>query len=145
MRTRLTAGLLLLLALSGCFKAPRNDTVTPGNGLVVVIVQDETRAEPLTSGQLTAMGAASVQEYLDAKCAKGADGKTPEFKQYKKGTDVSLQSPEVQKVHREVVQKMEKSGSKDPHIGIKAGRRTAVGPVPEGEANMLTLLKKYGG
>lgn len=145
MRTRLTAGLLLLLVLSGCFKAPRNDTVTPGVGLTVVIVEDETRQEPLSSGYLVATGSAAVEEYAASKCVKGADGKTPEFKKYKMGTDVSMQSPVVQKLHKEVVQKMDKAGAKDPYIGIQAGRKSAVGPCPEGEENMLKLLKKYGG
>lgn len=146
MRTKPIVGLLLCLALVGCFKAPNNDNrVKPTSGLVVVIVEDETRAEPLTSGQVVAMGAGSVQEYLASHCAKGADGQTPESKKYKKGTDVSLQSPAVQKLHEKVVEKMDKSGSKDPHIGIQSGRKTAIGPVPEGEQNMLNLLKKYGG
>lgn len=147
MQTKPIVGLLMLLALAGCFKAPNNDKVTPSKALVVVIVEDETRQEPLTSGQVVAMGAASVQEYLDAHCAKGADGKTPEAKKYKKGTDVSKQSEAVQKLHAEVVKRMDKdkTGAKDPYIGIQAGRKTAIGPVPEGEQNMLGLLKKYGG
>ena len=132
--------------LCGCFKAPNSDgKVTPTTGMVVVIVEDETRSEPLTSGQVVAMGAKEVDEYLDAHCAKGADGKTPEAKKYHKGADVSLQSKEVQDLHAKVVQKMNKSGTKDPYIGIKAGRKTAIGPVPEGKDNMLGLLKKYGG
>ena len=145
MRTKPIVGLLLCLALVGCFKAPNNNVVKPTTGLVVVIVEDETRAEPLTSGQVVSIGAGSVREYLDSHCAKGADGQTPESKKYKKGTDVKLQSESVQKLHAKVVEKMDKSGSKDPHIGIQSGRKTAIGPVPEGEQNMLNLLKKYGG
>lgn len=145
MRTRLTAGLLLLLGLSGCFKAPRNDTVTPGNGLVVVIVEDETRQEPLSSGQVVAIGSASVQDYLDLRCVKKVDGSPAEHRKYHKGTDVSQQPESIQKLHAKVVEKMDKDKSSEPYIGIRTNRKTAIGPVPNGEQAMLDLLKKYGG
>lgn len=142
-KTKTVSVLLLLLLNVGCFKAPNNDTVVSKGSLVVVMVQDESRQDPLPSGVVIAMGAKDVQEYLDAKCAKGADGKTPEAKKYHKLTDVSSQSKAVQEVHAAVVGKMD--ASKDPYIGIKHGRRIAVGKVPPGKDDMLNLLRKYGG
>lgn len=143
-----SVSLFFCLLLCGCvLPDPTGRSVVPPKptGLVVVIVEDETRQEPLTSGQIIAMGAKEVDEYLNVHCVKGADDSTPEAKKYPKGADVSLQSAEVQKLHGQVVGKMNESGSKDPHLGIKAGGRVAIGPLPEGKDNMLTILKKYGG
>lgn len=143
---------LLLLAL-GCLSKPSpgpGPNPTPRQLAAVVMVLDENRSEPISSGHAVAINARVVQEYLDSHCAKASDGATPESKRYGKKVDLQMQSPVVQKLHAAVVGKM--ADSRDPNIGIAVtDRRFVIGKIPEGfesdgkTPKLLTLLKKYGG
>lgn len=147
-------GLLAVLSL-GCLSDGGGvgpNPPAPRQLAAVVMVVDETRADPLPSGVVVAMDSNAVQNYLATHTAKAADGKTPESKRYRKSEDLSAQSPIVQKLHAATVKKMTAAGGSDPFIGVAVNQRKfIVGKIPPGMESdgktpkLLTLLKKYGG
>jgi hypothetical protein len=113
--------------------------------LWVVIVKDGAHLSQLPSSQIQALLSASVRDYCAAHCLKGTDGKTPEFKVYDKDTDVSQQSPAIQKAFKTAVEDLTKSGTTSPWLAVSNGKTGYSGPLPLTEAALLEKLKIYGG
>jgi len=111
--------------------------VPPGPpGLRVLIVYDATKAAQ--KGIDAILKGAEVRTYLASKCAKGADGKTPEYRVWDKDTDVSAEAKTWQDA-------MARPRVTVPWILISDGAKGYEGPLPATVAETMALLKKYGG
>lgn len=104
-------------------------------------------AESLTTyprGQVNAMRAKDVADYLAAKCVKGPDGKTPETRAYDQHTPMDA-APKLWK------DAMARPRASLPWVVVSNGKTGFEGPVPYNPADpadlapILTLLRKYGG
>ncbi len=113
--------------------------------LWVVIVKDGAHLSQLPSSQMQALLSTTVRDYCTAHCLKGTDGKTPEFKVYDKDTDVSQQSPAIQKAFKTAVDDLAKSGTTGPWLTVSNGKTGYSGPLPLTEAAVIDKLKVYGG
>ena len=102
------------------------------------MLYDTATASTLPAKQLDAMFSGTVRDYLAEKCAKGADGKTPEFRIWDAAADASNESA----VWQGALKRARKSL---PWIVISNGKAGYEGPTPGTVEDMLTLLKKYGG
>ncbi len=120
--------------------------VTPFVGkLWVVIIKDGAHLSQLPASQVQALLSTAVRDYCATHCQKGMDGKTSEFKTYEKDTDVSQQSPAIQKAFKLAVADWEKSGTKGPWLAVSNGKTGYSGPLPLTEAAVIEKLKVYGG
>lgn len=88
-----------------------------------------------TIGQTSAMFGADVVSYLNSKTAKGADGKTLDWRR------LDPQQPATG-VWADLLKRERKSM---PWLILSNGSTWYEGPVPESDVKMLELLKKYGG
>ena len=123
---------------------PPGPTPTVGK-LWVVIIKDGAKLTQLPSSQMQALLSTKIRDYCDAHCFKGTDGKTTEFKIYEKDTDVSRQSPDIQKAFKTAVDDLTKSGGSGPWLTVSNGKYGFSGPLPPTEAAVLDKLKIYGG
>ncbi len=111
----------------------------PVAGLHVLVVYDESKMSTYDKGQLEAMRAQDVRKYLDAHCVKGADGKTPEWRQWDVKTDASQESDTWQKAFNRLKTKPL------PALIISNGKDGYEGPEPKTVAEKMALLQKFGG
>jgi hypothetical protein len=113
----------------------------PSDGFRVLVVYENDPSDPastLTKEQRGAMSSQAVRSYLDSKCAKGKDGKTPEWRMWDQHVELTNETDiwkDAMKLPRNVL----------PWIVISDGKGGYSGPLPANEAELLTLLKKYGG
>jgi hypothetical protein len=113
----------------------------PGTGLRVLFVHENNPSSPeavLSKEQHAALFSKNVSDYLDSKCPKGPDGKTPEWRRY----------DQHQKMDRENaiwVDAMKRPHNVIPWVLISNGINGFEGPLPETEAELLALIKKFGG
>jgi len=94
----------------------------------------------LTVQQSNTMNAAAVRAYLSAKCVKGADGKTPEYRYFDKDDDVSKAGglwPDMWAAS--------KPFATLPVVIIFDGQKGTSYPLPANANDLLALLKKAGG
>lgn len=118
---------------------PQPPAPIPTDGMRVLVVEESADRSKLTPGQLNAMFAKSVRDYLSAKCAKGPDGKTPEVRYIDKDTpNLTGHSPFF-------VEAFSRPRQNLPWLIISNGVIGYEGPLPGSEAEMLDLLRKYGG
>lgn len=110
----------------------------PAEGLHVLFVWDKQKANEYDRGQLEAIQSSAVRLYLDSHAAKGADGKTPEYRMFETTSDVSQES----KLFKDA---FARPRSSLPWVWIVKGNRGYEGPVPKTPDELLALLKKYGG
>lgn len=117
----------------------------PGPGLHVLLVYDSAKTNR-PAGELAVMnGTETMRDYLDAKCVVGPNPKEVddrgqpmrEWRIWPANADVSKARP----VWREA---FAKKGAGD-WILIGDGKAGFSGPAPKTEAEMMTLLKKFGG
>lgn len=113
--------------------------------LWVVIVKDGANLSKVPASQVSAMLSVKLRDYCGTHCLSGTDGKTPEFKVYDKDTDVSQQSPAIQKAFKTAVDDLAKSGTAGPWLTVSNGTTGYSGPLPLTEAALLDKLKSYGG
>lgn len=115
--------------------------------LWVVIVRDGASLSKLPQSQLTALNGAALRDYCKTHCRPGADGKTPDFRIYEPDTDVSHQSPAIQKAYKTAVEEMTKADPTrtTPWLTLSNGKTGYSGPLPTDEASILAKLKTYGG
>lgn len=110
-------------------------------GFRVLIVYENNPADPLSiisKEQQGALGSLKVREYLDRKCVKGKDGKTPEWRIFDKDQSMTGETKvwqDAMKLPRNVI----------PWIVISDGKAGTSQPLPATETELLALLKKYGG
>lgn len=113
----------------------------PGFRVLFVFEADDLTAYP--RGQVNAMRAGEVRDYLAARCAKGADGKTPEWRAYDQHTPMDA----APKLWRDA---MARPRASLPWVVVSDGKTGFEGPVPFNPADpadlapVLTLLKKFG-
>lgn len=120
---------------------PDDNPPIPNEGFRVMIVYEnnpKTEAERMTKEQQAILGSPSIRAYLDSKCPKGQDGKTPEWRLFEQHDDLSNET-NVWKLA------MQMPRQSLPWIVISDGKTGFSGPLPKTEAETLALLKTYGG
>lgn len=108
----------------------------PVDGFRVLFVVDQGVVIP--SPQHGVIFGAAVRDYLDRKCPKGSDGKTPEYRIWGKDT-----VPVGHAQHW--IDVMKRPRKSYPWMVVSNGKTGYEGPVPGSVAEALELLKKHGG
>lgn len=108
----------------------------PGQGFRVLIVLESRDLSTLPSSQIAALTAREVREYLNAKCVK--EGNQPEWRIWDKDTDISRESDHWKEA-------MKRPRTTLPFILVSNGKDGYEGEMPKTTADLLALLKKYGG
>lgn len=108
----------------------------PVDGMRVLVVLESAELSDLPAAQHTALYSQAVRRYLNSKCAKV--GNTAEWRIWDKDIDVSGTADYWQNA-------MKRKRGKLPWIIISTGKAGYEGPLPATEADLLDLLKKYGG
>lgn len=138
----LLAVLLIALgvAMLGWFDSPDEPgpAPIPGNGLRVAIIYESADLSRLPKAQLAILSSAQVRDWLSAHCAKGADGKTPDWVICDQNVDMTYAAD----TWKQVLARPRKSL---PWIVISTGRKGFEGPLPADVPATMELLKKYGG
>lgn len=118
--------------------------VPPGpSGFRVLILEETAERAKLPKAQLSALLSTKAREYLNTKTPKGADGKTPEWRMLDDDhTDTSFLA-ENWKLAVERARK--ESAGKLPWIIVSDGAKGESRAFPQTEAELLELLRKYGG
>lgn len=117
---------------------PVNPPPIPEPGFRVLIVYDRMTLGTIPASQNAIIFSKDIDAYCRAKCAKGPDGATPEFRQY--STDAAIATEA--KVWRDAFARPRASL---PWIIVSNGTTGYEGPLPANIADTLKLLKKYGG
>lgn len=117
---------------------PVDPAPIPGDGLRVLIVYESADLAKYPSAQNAILTALPIREYLNAKCPKGPDGKTTEFRIWDKDVDGYSDSPLWGDA-------LKRPRASTPWIVISNGKTGFEGPLPATVADTLALLKKYGG
>lgn len=102
------------------------------NGFRVLLVYESE------SGLPESFAAATVREYLNARCAKGEDGRTPDWRCWDRNVDPT-EDFSVWQAFWNVPR------SSVPWIVVADGRCGFSGPAPAEPEKLMDLLKKYGG
>src|SRR5690348_14075678 len=110
----------------------------PAKGLHVLVVGDEAK---MTSQQINALKSTEVRTYLNSACAKGPDGKQPEYRFWPSSVDTTNES----QLWKDAFQRT--TGKTLPWLIVSNPDHGGgyEGPLPADQASLLTLLKKYGG
>lgn len=112
-------------------KSPWSET-----GFRVLITYESS---DLKSNYANVIKSQTIAEYLDAKCPKGSDGRTPEYRIY----DKDVVYPASARFWKEQLDK--RRSLPVPRIAIGDGVSGFEGPLPATVSETLALLKKYGG
>lgn len=110
----------------------------PSPGLRVLMIEETGTRHKLPLQQQACFTHPKIRGYLTTHCAKGRDGRTPEFRVYDQ--DVVLQS-EAQHWH----DMMRKPRPLLPWVVITNGSQGFSGPMPPDVDSFLELLKQFGG
>jgi hypothetical protein len=113
----------------------------PTAGFRVLMVYESGDLSTLPTKQLNVLYAQSVRDYLNSKCIKGEDGKTPDYRIWDKDVDPSKDG----KVWADALKTAK--GAKDfktPWLLVSNGKAGYNGPLPADVDTTLALLKKYG-
>lgn len=110
----------------------------PAPGFRVLIVYETADLPKYPKGQLATLYGKEVRDYLSAKCVKGDDGKTAEWRIW----DADVSTAGESKLWQEA---MRRPRGKPPTILISDGRTGYEGPLPNTIEETLSLLKRYGG
>lgn len=102
------------------------------SGFRVLLVYESEQGLP------ESFAAAAVREYLNERCAKGEDGRTPDWRCWDRNVDPT-EDFAVWQAFWNVPR------SSEPWIVVADGRRGFSGPAPVEPEKLLALLKKYGG
>lgn len=141
--------LLALVALSqqkGCTWNPIGPPPPiAAEGFRVLILEETGDRPKLTRDQLAALNSTVMTGYLNAKCVKGPDGKTPEWHRWDDDftPEQLAQQPQL---WRDAIERAKKdSAGKLPWLLVSNGKSGASVPFPASEVDVMALLKKYGG
>ncbi len=125
---------------------PPPPTPTPLAGMrVLVIYETDT---PLPRTYQNALYSQEVLTYLNAKCLKGPDGKTPERRYFDDDASMTNMAKPWQDLRAKLpAQAPMSSDGYTPQIAIgdRAGNAVYVGAYPETDTAALALLKQFGG
>ncbi|MES2788144.1 MAG: hypothetical protein V4719_00885 [Planctomycetota bacterium] len=109
----------------------------------VVIVKDNATANRLPSAQLAALNSSNLRNYCQSHCQLGPDGRTPEFRTYTWDADLRMQSQGIRDAFNDAVLNGKSSGV--PWLVVNNGTTGYSGPFPATDADLMAVLKKYGG
>lgn len=131
-------------------KPPEPPTPTPvpipEMGFRVLIVLETADISGLPAAQQSALtNTKTILPYLQRKCVKGPDGRTAEWRIWDK--DVNLGGERIlwqQAMGKALADYLTNKGSL-PWIIISDGKTGHSGPLPGNSADLLELLKRYGG
>lgn len=107
-------------------------------GFRVLMVYESADLSQLSESQKSVLYSTKIREYLNAKCSKGVDGKTSDYRIIDQDTDVSGDSDWWQEV-------MKRERKSLPWLVISNGKTGFEGPLPKSVDEALAVLKKYGG
>lgn len=133
--------ILILIGLYVWFNKsnPLSPAPIPHLGYRVLIVYETADLGKLPKEQLAAMNSLVLITYLDSKCVKGPDGKTPEYRFLDYDTPMQGES----KLWQEAMEKIKKNPIKSPQIIVSNGRTGYIGDFPKNLDELLVLLKRY--
>jgi hypothetical protein len=113
----------------------------PTAGFRVLMIYESADLSTLPAKQLNVLYDKGIRDYLNSKCVKGDDGKTPAWRIWDKDVDASKDD----KVWGEAMTKAKGvTGFKTPWLVVSNGKTGFSGPLPADTTSALTLLKKYG-
>lgn len=115
---------------------PPSPAPIPKDGFRVLIIYESM--EKMTPVQASILGSSKIREYLNAKCAKGPDSRTPEYRIVDKDSDASGEDVIWQNA-------MRRPRTAVPWLIISTGKDGYEGTLPGSVDETLSLLKKYGG
>jgi hypothetical protein len=107
-------------------------------GFRVLMVYESADLSQLSEAQKSVLYSTKIRQYLNAKCSKGADGKTPDYRIIDQDTDVSGDANWWQEA-------MKRERKSLPWLVISNGKTGFEGPLPKSVDEALAVLKKYGG
>lgn len=105
-------------------------------GLHVAIIEETSERSKLTPAQLNILTGTKLRQWVAANCAKGPDGKTPQFRILDKDTDMSHES----KTWQDAVKAERKAL---PWLLVANGSKGTAAPLPADEDSLITLLEGY--
>jgi hypothetical protein len=120
---------------------PPDPAPIPTAGFRVLMIYESADLSTLPAKQLNVLYDKSIRDYLNSKCVKGDDGKTPAWRIW----DVDVPTEKDDKVWQDAMKaaKLTK-GFKTPWLVVSNGKTGFSGPLPADTTSALTLLKKYG-
>ncbi len=117
---------------------PPTPAPIPVDGFRVMIVYETSKLGELPASQVSVITSVKIREYLNSKCVKGPDGKTPEARFFDPDTVVTTESKLWQDA-------LKRPRGALPTILISDGKTGYEGPLPLTVDDTLKLLQKYGG
>lgn len=108
----------------------------PVAGLRVLIVEETGERSKLPANQALILGSTVIRSWLNSACAKGADGKTPEYRIFDKDVSLAAES----KVWQDA---MARPRTQVPWLIISNGKTGYEGALPATVDETLALLKKF--
>lgn len=117
-----------------------NPPPTPLAGLRALILYESADLGKMPAAQETALRSKAVRDYLDSKCVKGPSG-TAEWRCWDKDVSPAGETPQWQALYN-------RPHASTPWLVIADGANNNPvyeGPLPGTEAELLGLLKKFGG
>lgn len=119
---------------------PKPDGKAPiaGEGFRVLVIYESAELPKLPAAQSAILYAASVRDYLRARCAKDADNPQGAWRMWDKDVDASAESQPWKDA-------MKRERKSLPWVLISNGRTGYEGPLPGTITETLTLLQRYGG
>lgn len=136
---------LIWAGLGGGGIVPLPPAPIPGDGLRMLIVEETADRGKLPRPQAAILQSTRIREYLNSHCAKGADGKTPEWRQLDDdftADQLKFEQPNFVKAYADA---KTASGGKTPWLVISNGSSGVSTPLPATEDEVLAELKNYGG
>ncbi|HEX5446792.1 MAG TPA: hypothetical protein VFW87_23440, partial [Pirellulales bacterium] len=117
----------------------------PGQIRVLIVDEENDYGKPEYRPYLNTLNSSRVIAYLNAHCAKGADGKTPAWRHWDKDTAIAKEDPEWQGRLDMAKEAMTKAGNTLPVVVLTNGHQTSTMPLPASEDDTLSLLATWGG
>lgn len=121
-------------------KPPEPTTFNPfaADGFRVLIVYPAEGIQGLPQSQRLIFDNADIRQYTNTHCVRGADGKTPEFRQYPEGADLTNEFSSFRLAYG-------RQRTSLPWVVMSNGKTGFEGPLPLSVQDTKTLFTKYGG
>ncbi len=117
---------------------PSDPAPIPAPGFRVLVIYDTLTVTTLPAAQQNALFSKAVSEYLNARCIRGQDMKTPEWRFFDSKIDASADGALW-------VEAMKRPRKSLPWLIVSDGSKGYEGPLPANESDFVALLKRYGG
>lgn len=121
---------------------PPGPTPMPGVGFRVFILEETAERDRATA---LVLNSTRVREYLNAKCAKGPDGKTPEFRIWDDDITPGELSHAPENWRKAFERAKADSKGSVPWLIVSDSVRGESRPLPKTEDELLAVLRAYGG